>query len=89
MKVLTSAQMREIDRRTVELGIPGIMLMENAGHRVAEFLAETFAPLSSIASPFSAARATTAATAWWSRGSSTPACGPPRFTSCSRATPRN
>jgi NAD(P)H-hydrate epimerase len=46
MKVLTAAQMREVDRRTIELGIPGLVLMENAGHRVVEFLAETFAPLS-------------------------------------------
>ncbi len=45
MKVLTASQMREIDRRTVELGIPGIVLMENAGGRVVEFLAEKFAPL--------------------------------------------
>ena len=37
--------MREVDRRTIELGIPGIVLMENAGHRVVEFLAERFAPL--------------------------------------------
>jgi NAD(P)H-hydrate epimerase len=46
MKVLTAAEMREVDRRTMELGIPGIVLMENAAHRVAEFLAERFAPLS-------------------------------------------
>ena len=46
MKVLTAAEMREVDRRTSELGIPGIVLMENAGHRVVEFLAERFAPLS-------------------------------------------
>ncbi len=45
MKVLTAAQMREVDRRTIEMGIPGIVLMENAGQRVTEFLAETFAPL--------------------------------------------
>jgi NAD(P)H-hydrate epimerase len=45
MKVLTAAEMREVDRRTIELGIPGIVLMENAGHRVVEFLAERFAPL--------------------------------------------
>ena len=45
MKVLTAAQMREVDRRTMELGIPGLVLMENAGHRVAEFLQEEFAPL--------------------------------------------
>ena len=45
MKVLTAAQMREVDRRTIEPGIPGIVLMENAAHRVVEFLAERFAPL--------------------------------------------
>ncbi len=45
MKVLTAEQMRAVDRRTIELGIPGLILMENAGHRVVEFLAETFAPL--------------------------------------------
>jgi NAD(P)H-hydrate epimerase len=38
MKVLTAAQMREVDRRTIEMGISGIVLMENAGHRVVEFL---------------------------------------------------
>jgi NAD(P)H-hydrate epimerase len=45
MKVLTAAEMREVDRRTIELGIPGIVLMENAGSRVVEFLAERLAPL--------------------------------------------
>lgn len=39
MKVLTAAQMREIDRRTSqEFGVPSLQLMENAGTRVAEFL---------------------------------------------------
>jgi NAD(P)H-hydrate epimerase len=47
MRVLTAAQMREVDRRTIEMGIPGVVLMENAGHRVVELLAEKFAPLSS------------------------------------------
>lgn len=46
MKVLTAAQMRDVDRRTMELGIPGLILMENAGHRVVEFLIEEFSPLS-------------------------------------------
>ncbi|HTR38225.1 MAG TPA: NAD(P)H-hydrate dehydratase [Bryobacteraceae bacterium] len=45
MKVLTAAQMREVDRRTTELGIPSIILMENAGHRVVEFLEREYAPL--------------------------------------------
>jgi NAD(P)H-hydrate epimerase len=45
MKVLTAAQMREVDRRTIERGIPGLILMENAALRVVEFLAERFAPL--------------------------------------------
>ena len=46
MKILTAAQMREVDRRTSELGIPSIVLMENAGHRVVEFLERQYAPLS-------------------------------------------
>jgi hydroxyethylthiazole kinase-like uncharacterized protein yjeF len=46
MKVLTAAQMREVDRLSVERGIPGVVLMENAGLRVVEFLATRFAPLS-------------------------------------------
>lgn len=47
LKVLTASEMREVDRRTMETGIPEIVLMENAGHRVVEFLAGQFAPLSS------------------------------------------
>jgi ADP-dependent NAD(P)H-hydrate dehydratase / NAD(P)H-hydrate epimerase len=47
MKVLTAAEMRDVDRRTMELGISGPILMENAGHRVVEFLAERFHPLES------------------------------------------
>jgi len=45
MKVLTAAQMREVDRKTAELGIPNIILMENAGCRVVEFLEREYAPL--------------------------------------------
>jgi hydroxyethylthiazole kinase-like uncharacterized protein yjeF len=45
MKVLTAAQMREVDRRTIEMGILGIVLMENAAHRVVEFLQRRLAPL--------------------------------------------
>ncbi len=45
MKILTAAQMREVDRRTSELGVPGLILMENAGQRVVEFLTRQYAPL--------------------------------------------
>jgi NAD(P)H-hydrate epimerase len=45
VKVLTAEQMREVDRKTAELGIPNIVLMENAGHRVVEFLEREYAPL--------------------------------------------
>jgi hydroxyethylthiazole kinase-like uncharacterized protein yjeF len=46
MKVLTAAQMREVDRLTTErYGVPSLQLMENAGARVVEFLAERFSDL--------------------------------------------
>ena len=45
MKILTAAEMREIDRLTSERGIPGLILMENAGNRVVDFLLQTFDPL--------------------------------------------
>jgi hydroxyethylthiazole kinase-like uncharacterized protein yjeF len=46
MKILTAAEMRDVDRLTIERGIPGLILMENAGCRVVDFLRDTFAPLS-------------------------------------------
>lgn len=46
MKILTADEMREVDRRTIELGIPGIVLMENAGQRVVELLERRYSPLS-------------------------------------------
>src|SRR5947209_13157714 len=46
LRVLTAAKMREADRQTVEFGFPDAVLMENAGHRVVEFLEARFAPLS-------------------------------------------
>ena len=45
MKILTAAEMRDVDRRTIEMGIPGAILMENAGCRVVDYLKETFSPL--------------------------------------------
>jgi ADP-dependent NAD(P)H-hydrate dehydratase / NAD(P)H-hydrate epimerase len=45
LKLLTAAQMREVDRLTIGRGIPGLILMENAGNRLVDFLRETFAPL--------------------------------------------
>ena len=39
MNIVTAAQMREIDRRAIEeYGIPGVVLMENAGLRLVEFI---------------------------------------------------
>src|SRR6185436_18817293 len=46
IKVLTASQMREVDRVSIEeCGIPGRVLMENAGESVAEVLAQKYAPL--------------------------------------------
>jgi hydroxyethylthiazole kinase-like uncharacterized protein yjeF len=43
MKVLTSQQMREIDRRTIEeIGIPGPVLMENAGLQIVKAIRARF-----------------------------------------------
>jgi ADP-dependent NAD(P)H-hydrate dehydratase / NAD(P)H-hydrate epimerase len=44
--ILTAAEMKAVDAATVELGIPGIILMENAAHRVMDLLEREFAPLS-------------------------------------------
>lgn len=46
-KVLTVAQMNAVDRATIEAGIPGIILMENAAHRVVEYIAARFSPVES------------------------------------------
>ena len=46
-KVLTPAQMGAVDRSTIEAGIRGIILMENAAHRCVEYLHEKFGPLAS------------------------------------------
>ena len=45
MRVLTAAEMRQVDDRSIALGIPGLILMENAAHRVVECMRERFGPL--------------------------------------------
>src|SRR5678809_9898 len=45
MKVLTAEQMREVDRLTIEDGVPSIALMENAAHRVVEEMIREFDPI--------------------------------------------
>jgi ADP-dependent NAD(P)H-hydrate dehydratase / NAD(P)H-hydrate epimerase len=44
-KVLTVAQMSAVDKATIEAGMPGVILMENAAMRVVEYLEEKFSPL--------------------------------------------
>ena len=43
--LLTAAEMKAVDAATIELGMPGIILMENAAQRVVEVLEREFAPL--------------------------------------------
>jgi NAD(P)H-hydrate epimerase len=46
MRVLNSAQMREADRRTIEdIGIPSLVLMENAGRQVVAAIEATYGDL--------------------------------------------
>lgn len=46
MKLLTAARMRELDRQAIEdLGMPGVVLMENAGRGTAERLGRRYAEL--------------------------------------------
>ena len=46
MKILTARQMREVDRITIEkLGMPCLLLMENAGRNVFRLLEEKFPAL--------------------------------------------
>jgi NAD(P)H-hydrate epimerase len=46
VNVVTADQTREIDRLTIEGGVAGIALMENAAHRVAETMEQEFDPIS-------------------------------------------
>jgi ADP-dependent NAD(P)H-hydrate dehydratase / NAD(P)H-hydrate epimerase len=45
-KALTPREMGAVDRATIEAGIPGIILMENAAVRVVEYIARHFSPVS-------------------------------------------
>lgn len=46
MKVATAEQMQELDRKAIEIyGIPGIVLMENAGRGAAEVISNSFPDL--------------------------------------------
>jgi NAD(P)H-hydrate epimerase len=48
MRILNTAQMREADRRTIEdLGVPSLVLMENAGRQVVAAMEAAFEDLSS------------------------------------------
>ena len=49
MRVLTSQQMRDADRRTTEeIGIPSLVLMENAGRQVVASMEATFDDLANL-----------------------------------------
>lgn len=45
MKAVSAAQMREADRRSIEAGIPGLVLMENAAYAVVRALEQAFPEL--------------------------------------------
>ena len=46
MKLLTAAQMRELDRQAIEdIGIPGVVLMENAGRGAVDSLCHRWSQL--------------------------------------------
>lgn len=47
MQVATAEQMRELDRRTIEdIGVPGMVLMENAGRGTVDCMCELLGPVS-------------------------------------------
>jgi len=48
VKLVTGGEMAEIDRRTIEAGIPGAVLMENAGREVFRAIAEKWEDLDGL-----------------------------------------
>src|SRR6202162_2240032 len=50
MKIVSAAEMREIDRATTErFGVPSLTLMENAGSAIATFILENFKKANRVA----------------------------------------
>ncbi len=50
MKVVTAGEIKEIDNFTIEkLGIPGMILMDNAGRNIAEYIIKNFSKKNKIA----------------------------------------
>ena len=50
MRIVTASQMRSIDEKTIDVaGIPGIVLMENAGRAVVQSIYSNFPKASRIA----------------------------------------
>ena len=49
MKILTAAQMKSVDHRAIDLGIPSLLLMESAAIAVADAILETFPDAARVA----------------------------------------
>jgi len=81
MKVLTRHRC-EVDRRTIATGIPGAVLMENAGRSVTEFLAERFAPLDAQRILIFCGKGNNGGDGMWWRACCSPGTGPSRSTWC-------
>ena len=46
MQLASAAQMRELDRQTIEeIGLPGMVLMENAGRATVDLMQRVFGPV--------------------------------------------
>ena len=46
MQLTSAAQMRELDRQTIEeIGLPGMVLMENAGRATVDLMQRVFGPV--------------------------------------------